>query len=85
MRPRHIGFLKIDDKSDVGKLLHKIVRNSISAVDAVESRKASSRASRKFTDDGLKADTLTFAAQNQAPILRRGRQDIAQAKRRRLR
>jgi hypothetical protein len=40
VRPRHIGFLEIDDKSDVGKLLHKIVRNSISAVDAGESRKA---------------------------------------------
>jgi hypothetical protein len=60
--------------------LQAVYLNTLSTVDAVEGRKAEAAASGKYTADGVRADTLTFAVQ-QAGIFKLVRQQIEAARR----
>src|SRR5262245_16141262 len=53
---------------------------ALDAVDAVEQRKADAIASKKFTDDGIAADVLQFAASTLAPKLYRARLAVQAAR-----
>lgn len=52
---------------------------ALEAVDQVEGRRAEAKASGNFTDDGVRADVLAFAASDLAPKLRRHQQTVDQA------
>jgi hypothetical protein len=54
--------------------------DALAAVDAMEDHKAEARKSGAFTDKGINADALKFAASRLAPILHLGRQTIMAAK-----
>ncbi|WLA79005.1 hypothetical protein [Bradyrhizobium elkanii] len=78
---RHVGFWELEAKP--GTMLARLEKSYLAAldtVDAVEAHKVAAASSGKFTSEGLKADVLSFAAAR-APSLKRGRQQIAAAKR----
>jgi hypothetical protein len=66
-----------------GTTLAKIERaylDALECVDQVEERKAQAIASKQFTDQGVVADVLGFAAAQLAPKLKRARQAVEAAK-----
>src|SRR5262245_47260204 len=66
-----------------GTMMHRLEAayvDSLADIDAVEDRKSQAKASGKFTDEGVLADTLQFATSKMAPRAHRRRQVIAAAK-----
>jgi hypothetical protein len=60
-----------------GTALAKLERaffDALESVDAIEDHKAKAKQSGTFTDEGVLADALQFAAANLAPKLKRARQ-----------
>jgi hypothetical protein len=78
----YVGLWDIQGKP--GSTVHRLEQVYLSAltgVDQIESRKAESASSGKFTAEGLKVDALQFAAQQLSPVFHRGKHQIAAAKR----
>jgi hypothetical protein len=60
--------------------LEQVYLKALSNVDAVSSRKSEASKSGQFTPEGVKADTLRYAAEKIAPDLHRGKHQVAAAK-----
>jgi hypothetical protein len=79
---RHVGLWDLATKSGTtAHQLEQVYLSALSGVDQIESRKAESARSGKFTAEGLKVDALQFAAEQLSPIFHRGKHQIAAAKR----
>jgi hypothetical protein len=75
-----VGFWPFNPEPDsVLEKLGKAYDDALAAVDAISHHKAEARKSGLFTDAGLDADALNFAASTLAPKLHRARQAIVQA------
>jgi hypothetical protein len=61
--------------------LEDVYLKALASVDAAEARKSAAAQSGKYTAEGLKADVLQFGASQLAPVLHKGKAQIAAAKR----
>jgi hypothetical protein len=80
--PRYVEPWALPEAKD-GTPLAKLERaffSALEAVDAIETHKAEAVASKKFTDEGVIADALEFAASKLAPQLKRAKHVVDKAR-----
>jgi hypothetical protein len=61
--------------------LEDVYLKALASVDAAEARKSAAVQSAKFTPEGIRADVLQYGASQLAPVLHKGKAQIAAAKR----
>src|SRR5262249_49828613 len=77
LQSRVVGLWVFDPKPNTTLAkLESAYLAALEIVDQVEARRSEAQASRKFTDDGVNAEVLQFAASTLAPKLHRNRQTI---------